>query len=375
MFKNKDEFQGFSLVELLISLSILVIVAAVAFLNLVGYRSFQDLDLTLEEILMVLKETQNRNITQQDGLRWSVRFDNGDNCYKVFKGLNYQPEFIDRIYCLRRGIRLSEPYLGSFFDVFFEPLTGRLPSSKIISLVGAKEEGLNLIGEIIINKFGLMNKNIEKSLSGYWHLDEGLSDRIYDATLRNNDGVFIDRVDWGSEDDCLFGKCLSFSSVGYVEIRDPFSNNKDFTISLWVKPKFYEAYYLGIIGGEDEGVCSKPSLWLDTSMARLDLVYDSYDKSCTTQFSAVLENFFNEGYDKWYFLVWVKKDSNYYFYRNGEFIGTKPAPFYFYQSNSSYWFGKASVANGWYSYWQGFIDEIKIYNQALSQEEIRNLFK
>ena len=160
---------------------------------------------------------------------------------------------------------------------------------------------------------------------------------------------------------------LSFDGVNdYVEIGEPFDNNSDFTISLWVKPNgpINQQWYgfLGKQNNPNDYSSRKPSLWMNGTTGGLH--YDSYDPSRTTRYNGELDNFFQKA-DEWVHVAWVKDGTTYKFYRNGELFGQQNAPANFFTDNSSYWIGRVD------NFWNGDINEVRIWNHARNQSQIR----
>ncbi|PJA41746.1 hypothetical protein CO177_00785, partial [Candidatus Wolfebacteria bacterium CG_4_9_14_3_um_filter_37_9] len=74
--KLKINSKAFTLIELLITIGIIAVVSTVAFLNLFSYRGNQDLDLTSREIAIILRNAQDRSISQESSSRYGIHFEN-----------------------------------------------------------------------------------------------------------------------------------------------------------------------------------------------------------------------------------------------------------------------------------------------------------
>ncbi len=66
--------KAFTLIELIISIGILAILAGVGFINIINYRHRQDITSTTQEIVEVLRNAQNRSLSQErrTGYIWHV---------------------------------------------------------------------------------------------------------------------------------------------------------------------------------------------------------------------------------------------------------------------------------------------------------------
>jgi len=83
---------GFTVIEILIITVIVALVSTVAVVSAVKYRSVQDLRLSLNEFAALIRDVQRKSVTQEDGKRWGVRFENtasGKDRIYVFKGVSY----------------------------------------------------------------------------------------------------------------------------------------------------------------------------------------------------------------------------------------------------------------------------------------------
>lgn len=117
--------KGFTLIELLITLGITVVVATVGTISLFSYRAHQDLDLTVKEIVAVLRDTQQKSIGQVEESQWGVHFENsltGPDFYAVFKGASYtSPE---AYHSLKSSLEFLTPVAGESKDIVFAKVTG-----------------------------------------------------------------------------------------------------------------------------------------------------------------------------------------------------------------------------------------------------------
>ena len=152
----------------------------------------------------------------------------------------------------------------------------------------------------------------------------------------------------------------------YVSIPDdPFSNNNTFTIQAWLKPEAVnDGAFHGFVGLQDGK--RKPSLWVSPGG---DLHYDSYKGN--VRYSGIIDDgsnkFFTAG--EWVHVGWTNDGSNYKFYKNGNLVATETAPDTFHALDSQgYQIGKVD------NYFKGQIDEVAIWDVALSSADITALY-
>lgn len=128
--------RGFTLVEVAVGVVITIIVTVVAFTGILGIRSSENLTLTTNELSAVIRNVQNRAITQENGSQWGIHFVNttsSDDYYEIFYGLSYTSGTVVRRIVLRRNIRLINPSTGQTKDIIFAALTGKPASTQTVS--------------------------------------------------------------------------------------------------------------------------------------------------------------------------------------------------------------------------------------------------
>ncbi|MEM7352154.1 MAG: LamG domain-containing protein, partial [Acidobacteriota bacterium] len=231
----------------------------------------------------------------------------------------------------------------------------------------------------------------EPLLSGYWPLDEGEGEVANDRSSNANQGTIIGAT-WAQAElpappavpeptppaepepvkvppakaepavsDDNLEPVVELAEGQYLEIQDPFENDVDFTLSLWVKPTdIDQVSWRGLVGQHGE-THPKPSLGLAPGGGRL--IYACCNRT-GRHYSATLNDFFVE--DEWVHLAWVKNGARFEIYRNGAlFFTTRNAPQRFYKKKGTYWIGKVETS------WRGQIAEMRLWKTARSPEQIR----
>lgn len=130
---QKSSRVGFTMIELIVVVAITALIATVSFLTLGRYRSGESVERSSEEIVAAMRAVQQRAITQEEGQAWGIRFVNatsgtpslGTQSYIVFRGINFTPGSMDRMYTLRSGVRFTDPTASSTKDIVFAPITGK----------------------------------------------------------------------------------------------------------------------------------------------------------------------------------------------------------------------------------------------------------
>ena len=145
--RQSASIKAFTLIELIISMGILAILAGVGFINLANYKQQQDLNSAAQEIVEVLRNAQNRSLSQEatsttgTGGSWGVYFNNptgsGNDFYELFQGANYSNGTVVLRSNLPSNVQFDIPASGSSSTVIFSPITG-LPNAALtikISLI------------------------------------------------------------------------------------------------------------------------------------------------------------------------------------------------------------------------------------------------
>lgn len=213
----------------------------------------------------------------------------------------------------------------------------------------------------------------ESGLVGYWPLNEGDGAIAQDKTANHNSGT-ISGATWEEAqvpfteassvvqawEETTPSVTLAFDGDDYVEIQEPFNNNSEFTIELWLKPFIINDGWRGFIGKQGDQY-RKPGLWICPSDNGLH--YDSYSLE-GERFGELISGFFIAP-NEWVHIAWIKQGQEYRFYRDGELFATKPAPENFYTAKSSYWIGRVD------NFFTGEMTDVRIWSRARTQAEIQ----
>jgi prepilin-type N-terminal cleavage/methylation domain-containing protein len=135
---------GFTLVELLISIAIIVILGAVTFGSFLNAKNSGDLSNTAKQIAALVRQAQTQSVQDYRGAAWGVRFANGAGSpsatfYAFFSGA-YSTSTTTGYYRLPTTVAFTSSTLpaSSSRDVIFSPISGFTTSTSI---------GLYLVGQ------------------------------------------------------------------------------------------------------------------------------------------------------------------------------------------------------------------------------------
>ncbi|MCD6264017.1 LamG domain-containing protein [Candidatus Bathyarchaeota archaeon] len=195
-----------------------------------------------------------------------------------------------------------------------------------------------------------------------WHLDIGEGSTAYDSTLNGNHGT-IYGASWVEG---RYGYALSLDGVDdYVVVPDDPSLNvgtDDFTVSLWIKT----TQATGIIVEKYNGTRGW-QVYLYNGRVNV------WGKDPSGSFSGSSTSTYNDGV--WHHVVVVfDKDSGICFYKDGDPDGISTSIVARQGSLSTakeLRIGRQQSG----AYYNGLIDEVQIYNKALTPEEISELYE
>lgn len=119
MKKNKNycSRSGFTLVELLVTIGLVIVMGTVGLVGISDYRDRQALVSAVHEIVSALRDAQNRSITQAEDLEWGVHFRytsssqsgvRGVSATEIFKGNLYSSSVVIRVLALRSVLLFSD---------------------------------------------------------------------------------------------------------------------------------------------------------------------------------------------------------------------------------------------------------------------------
>lgn len=153
MPSNSTSTIGFTLIELMIVIAITAIIVAGSY-GIIGFnfKSQSELELTAREIVSVLRNAQDRSMSQEDSVRWGVYFENTDKdngFYVLYKGVTTT---IVSKKNLRSNIEFFDPSISSSRDVEFSSMTG-MPASAVNIIFNLKNNP-SILTTITINSNG-----------------------------------------------------------------------------------------------------------------------------------------------------------------------------------------------------------------------------
>jgi len=199
---------------------------------------------------------------------------------------------------------------------------------------------------------------------GHWKFDEGSGTTAYDSSGNSNNGTLVNGPVWV---DGKLGKALSFDGVDdYLYVNDtPILKPAAITVEAWFKRSAHDSY--DAIVSKWDHLTGNREYQIDIgtfSTNRISWMISSNGYDCTPLTSSTTISD-----DIWYHIVGTYNGSRMILYVNGMEENSTSYSNGINGGNSQLRIGHSYDGTSGY-YFNGIIDEVKIYNRALSAEEI-----
>ncbi len=162
-----------------------------------------------------------------------------------------------------------------------------------------------------------------------------------------------------------------YIELGRHELDLYFDASLSWTISGWFKVKGWQA------GGIFSNRYADGEIIIISSTSNEHLTFNTRDSIGVSYPKAALEKYLKEWYN---FAISRKQNEEINYYIDGESIyshsDTRTGDFISDAGNHEYFIGKTLNSSNWndWFYFDGTIDEVKVWNRALSEEEIENIY-
>ena len=244
----------------------------------------------------------------------------------------------------------------------YQRLSGHLDESRVYSRALASAEVLALYGQTGIAK----SKNPDNNgLVGYWSMEDATGTTATDFSGNGNPGTLTNFALTGLTSNWVpgkSGKALVFDGTNdYVSGSGVTISNSAFTISAWIKSATYSAdnqfFSLGSVGANDQSIHLR---FTSATGFRFGMYNDDLNAT------------FNAYANRWT-LVTVTLDSSKLqtIYQDGVAKSSRTASSLF-TGNTSWSIGRWVAQNS--EFFNGSIDDVRIYNRALSAAEVTALY-
>ncbi len=208
----------------------------------------------------------------------------------------------------------------------------------------------------------------DSGLVGYWNLDEATSTTAFDSSGNTNNGTLTNGPTWQSPSNCVSSSCLSFDgSDDYVNCGNNASLNvgqpagsNGLTLEAWIKPNSTVISDAGIIDNNN-----------------LKYAFTYHNASKLYFYIHDGSNFVvaDMSYGAWHYVVgtWdgTAGPNSMKLFIDGQLVAQKASSYDTTSANGPIYIGKRVGKNSF----DGLIDEVRIYNRALSAEEIKQHYQ
>ena len=255
-------------------------------------------------------------------------------------------------------------------------IIGILASVVLVSLQGAKDSAELAEAQSFARQ---VRTSLGLSLVGEWRLNDGAGNSAVESSGYGNNGTWsgtgVSGTHW-TTDGMYDGAALFNGSDDYIELTNNDSSltfSESFTISAWVKSS--DSNTGPIIYKNQNGAGSDNRDNYDLSISSSNkFVFHMENGSNDDDYSVASLTTAVNG--TWYYVVGVYDQSAMKIYVNGILENVNnTGSFTPYTGSGNAQLGSNSLSNhGTISYFEGVIDEVRIYNQPLSLTEIQQLF-
>ncbi|PIZ44225.1 hypothetical protein COY32_06810, partial [candidate division WWE3 bacterium CG_4_10_14_0_2_um_filter_41_14] len=202
--------------------------------------------------------------------------------------------------------------------------------------------------------------------------DEGYGDTAYDKSPQGNNGDLAGTCPGAATcptwtNDGKYGKALSFDGGDYVDTNQSLAQT-DFTISSWFKLTDVSTYHI-IVSKESPG--GQPwnyrLMIAPTSGFLFGDIADGVNSAQVITTTSVADGSWHQG-------IFTRDTTSdkIYLYVDGELISSTTDPTTGGEQNAQeVWIGRSAYTGGGGYYFNGSIDEVKIYNFALTEDEVK----
>ncbi|MCP4609209.1 MAG: LamG domain-containing protein [Planctomycetes bacterium] len=202
-------------------------------------------------------------------------------------------------------------------------------------------------------------------LVAWWKLDDGSGNTAGDSSGNNRNGTLVGDTGWI---DGITGGALAFDGDGdYVDIgKDPgFDITNQITVSAWIKVGAFDKDWQTIIAKGDRSWRLQRNQGENTlEFACSGLVVPGSD------WGPVYGNMdVNDGH--WHHVVGIYDQEKSYLYIDGSLDASAPASGMIRLNEAPVYIGENSQMTN--RFWNGMIDDVRIYNYALSTQEISEI--
>ena len=203
-----------------------------------------------------------------------------------------------------------------------------------------------------------VSKGADPTLVGWWKFDEGSGTTAHDSSGNGNDGTLQGNPQWVAG---KIGGALEFDGNGdYVDCGDSlaFNINTNITVACWIKVRQLDKSWQAIVAQGDD------SWRVHRSSSSNNIAWGTNGLSPKDITGSV-----NVNDGQWHHVAGVYDGAQKHLYVDGNLDASSNSTGKINNSSYNVNIGENAQATG--RYWDGLIDDVRVYNRALTQEEIQ----
>ena len=204
---------------------------------------------------------------------------------------------------------------------------------------------------------------LTKGLVAWWKLDEASGRQAADSSGHGYHGTLVGEPQWRPKGGVV-GGALELSGDGqYVAVAEKtaFDLNDRMTVAAWIKVNKFDRKYQTIVAKGDTS-------WRIARDKDRDCVQFAFNTIPNEQ---LIKGTIPVNDGKWHHVAGVYDGKKMYLYVDGRLDGSAATTANIPTSTDPVYIGENSQAKG--RFWNGLIDDVRIYDRALTAEEIATL--
>src|SRR3989344_3092088 len=244
------------------------------------------------------------------------------------------------------------------------------------ALSGDEIKRLYKIGATLKVNTSISNDSLKKGLVGHWSFDgptvisNANQTYVEDLSGQNNRGQLMNMSTSTARVKGKIGQALSFDGSNDFVVNDA-SNIPKVTISAWINIPNYPANNSLVAGFSNDigNNFNDKIIYVGTDGKVYFYVFDGGSKTTSAPAAAISPN-------TWHHVVGTANGNNAYSYVDGVLVGSVTAgnTYTSYSTPKIFINGDIGIVNR-FRYLNGKIDDVRVYNRALSADEIKRLYK
>jgi len=223
---------------------------------------------------------------------------------------------------------------------------------------------------LVASHFASAQPDVTNGLVGSWTFDEGSGTTAADSSGNGNNGILIGSPTWTTG---KYGYALTFDGANYVDCGNAASLHvQSYTLSAWIKPSALNDSEHRIISNGGYGNTDGAVDFVIASNGKLVVLnQNGYQDECWSQSGSL----FAVGTWSHVAATYNATNGDVKLYVNGVAVSTTVNTLRVPNPNPSYNLHIGVMGGPLVMYFKGSIDEVRVYNRALTPAEISQVYQ